>query len=244
MNTVATLAKMIDHTILHPMATTEDLRKACEIAIKYQVASLCVKPYLVRETVKLLQGTGVKVSCVTGFPAGNSRTEIKVLETSFACLDGATEVDVVINIAKALEGDWEYVENEIKALTATCHKHGAIIKVIFEVDYISSRADIIKLCEICSKHQVDFVKTSTGFGYTKQGNGDYNYTGATIPILQLMKEHIGPQVKIKASGGIRSLDQLLAVQSVGCERSGATATVAILEEANRRFGHIEFASQD
>jgi deoxyribose-phosphate aldolase len=236
MNKVKELAKMIDHSILHPTATTEELKRACEVARKYDVASMCVKPYMVAATVDFLKGSDVLVGCVIGFPSGNSKTAVKVFETEQACKDGAVEIDMVINIGKALEGDWSYVENEIKAITETCHAHGAILKVIFEVDYVTSEADIVRLCQICTKVGADYVKTSTGFGFVKKENGDFNYTGATIPVLELMKKSIGPKVKVKAAGGVRTLDQLLAVQHAGCSRSGATATIEIMEEAIKRFG--------
>jgi len=143
---------------------------------------------------------------------------------------------MVINIAKALQGDWDYVEKEIAAVTDTCHKHGAIVKVIFETDYVTDQADIVRLCEICTKVGADYVKTSSGFGFVKGPDGKYSYEGATIPNLKLMKASVGPNVKVKAAGGVRTLDQLLAVQEAGCSRSGATATVAIMEEAYKRFG--------
>ena len=237
MNKTDELAKMIDHTILHPTATDEDLRKECEVAKKYQVASMCVKPYMVPDTVRLLAGSGVAVGCVIGFPAGNSVTDVKVLEAERACQDGAQEIDMVINVAKALQGDWDYVKQEIAAVAEACHQHDALLKVIFETDYITDEADIVRLCEICTEAKADYVKTSTGFGFVKGDDGKYSYTGATIPTLKLMKKSIGPNVKVKASGGIRTLDVLLAVQEVGCERCGATATVAILEEAKQRFGN-------
>ncbi len=235
MNKVEELAKMIDHTILHPTATDEDLRKECDVAKKYQVASMCVKPYMVPDTVKLLKGSGVAVGCVVGFPAGNSVTDVKVHEAKQACQDGAQEVDMVINVAKALEGDWDYVQREIAAVADACHQHNALLKVIFETDYITEDADIVRLCEICTEAKADYVKTSTGFGFVKGNDGKYSYTGATIPTLKLMKQSIGPNVKVKASGGIRTLNALLAVQEVGCARCGATATVTILEEAKKKF---------
>jgi deoxyribose-phosphate aldolase len=237
MSKVKELAKMIDHSILHPTMTEEILKRECDVAKKYDVASVCVKPYMVSTAVELLKGTDVLVGCVIGFPAGNSKTEVKVYEAEQACKDGAVEIDMVINIAKALEGKWEYVEKEIKAVTDVCHKYGAIVKVIFETDYVSNEADIVKLCEICTKVGADYVKTSTGFGFVKQVNGDYNYTGATVHNLELMKKNCGPAVKIKAAGGVRNLDQLLAVKEAGCTRCGATATVAIMEEAIKRFGN-------
>lgn len=227
---------MIDHSILHPTMTDEILRKECEVAKKYDVASVCVKPYMVAKAVEYLKDTNVLVGCVIGFPAGNSKVEVKVFETIEACKDGAVEIDMVINIGKALQGDWEYVENEIRLVTDACHANGAIVKVIFETDYVTEESDIIRLCEICTKVKADYVKTSTGFGFVKQQNGDYNYTGATIRTLELMKRSIGPGVKVKAAGGVRTLDQVLAVKGAGCTRTGATATGAIMEEAMKRFG--------
>jgi deoxyribose-phosphate aldolase len=224
MNKVKELAKMIDHSILHPTMTDEDLRRECEVAKKYDVASVCVKPYAVKQSVELLKGTDVLVGCVIGFPSGNSAIEVKVFETEVACNDGAVEIDMVINIGKALNGDWDYIENEIGAVTHKCHDNGAIVKVIFETDYVTKKEDIIKLCEICTKVGADYVKTSSGFGFVKGDDGKYSYTGATIPNLELMKKSVGPGVKVKAAGGIRTLDGLLAVQKAGCSRCGATAT--------------------
>jgi deoxyribose-phosphate aldolase len=213
MDKVRDLAKMIDHSILHPMLTDEDLRRECEVAKKYEVASVCVKPYAVKQAASLLTGSDVLVGCVVGFPAGNSAIAVKVFETETACNDGAVEIDMVINIGKALQGDWDYIESEVGAVTKKCHEKGAIVKVIFETDYINRESDIMKLCEICTKVRADFVKTSTGFGFVKQPNGDYNYKGATIPVLELMRKSVGSGVKVKAAGGVRTLDQLLAVQA-------------------------------
>ncbi len=235
MDKVTELAKMIDHSILHPTMTDEDLKRECEVAARYNVASVCVKPYAVKQAVELLKGTDVLVGCVIGFPAGNSAIEVKVFETETACNDGAVEIDMVINIGKALGGDWNYIEKEINAVTTASHRNNAIVKVIFETDYITKEADIVKLCQICTQAEADYVKTSTGYGFVKQPGGDYNYKGATIPVLKLMKENIGPKVKLKAAGGVRTLDQLLEVQAAGCSRSGATATAAMIEEAKKRF---------
>ncbi|MDD2305985.1 MAG: deoxyribose-phosphate aldolase [Prolixibacteraceae bacterium] len=230
------LAKMIDHSILHPTMTDADLKRECEVARKYDVASVCVKPYAVKQAVELLKGSDVLVGCVIGFPAGNSAIEVKVFEAETACKDGAVEIDMVINIGKALLGDWTYITDEIKSVTDACHRNGAIVKVIFETDYVTKETDIIKLCQICTEVGADYVKTSSGFGFVKQTNGDYNYVGATIPILELMKKSVGPKVKVKAAGGVRTLDQLLAVQAAGCSRCGATATITIIEDAIKRFG--------
>jgi deoxyribose-phosphate aldolase len=235
MNKIKELAKMIDHSILHPTMTDEDLRRECEVAKKYDVASVCVKPYALKQAAELLKGSDVLVGCVIGFPAGNSAIEVKVFETEVACNDGAVEIDMVINIGKALQGDWDYIEQEIGAVTQKCHENGAIVKVIFETDYVTQKEDIIKLCEICTKVDANYVKTSSGFGFVKGDDGKYSYEGATIPNLKLMKESVGPKVKVKAAGGVRTLDGLLAVQEAGCSRCGATATVKILEDAKERF---------
>ena len=235
MNKVKELAKMIDHSILHPTMTDEDLKKECEVAAKYDVASVCVKPYAVKQAVELLKGTDVFVGCVIGFPSGNSAIKVKVFETETACNDGAVEIDMVINIGKALQGDWDYIEKEIEAVTNASHKNGAIVKVIFETDYISDEKDIVKLCEICTKVGADYVKTSSGFGFVKGDDGKYSYTGATISNLKLMRKSSGSKVKVKAAGGVRSLDGLIAVQEAGCARCGATATISILEDAKKRF---------
>jgi len=237
MTKVKELAKMIDHSILHPTMTDEDLTRECAIAIKYKVASVCVKPYMVKQAKELLRESDVYVGCVIGFPAGNSTIGVKVFETETACNDGAVEIDMVINIGKALQGKWDYIDEEIKAVTDATHRHGAIVKVIFETDYITNNKDIIKLCEICTKVGADYVKTSSGFGFVKGADGKYDYTGATIANLALMRQYSGPNVKVKAAGGVRTLDQLIAVKEAGCARCGATATAAIMEEAIIRFGN-------
>lgn len=236
MITIKELAKMIDHSILHPTMTDEDLIRECEVAKRYSVASVCVKPYAVKLARKTLKGSGVETGCVIGFPHGNSSIAVKVFETEHACRDGASEIDMVINIGKALGGDWEYIEDEIEAVTEASHKYNSIIKVIFETDYITRTADKIRLCEICTKAGADFVKTSTGFGFVKQSNGDYNYKGATIADIELMRKHSGPNVKVKCAGGVRTLDDLLKMKGAGATRSGATATKVILKEAMQRFG--------
>lgn len=235
MDKIKELAKMIDHSVLHPTLTDSDLERECETAKKYDVASVCVKPYAVKQAAGILKGSDVLVGCVIGFPAGNSAIEVKVFETEIACRDGAVEIDMVVNIGKALQGDWDYVEKEIAAVTETCHKNKAIVKVIFETDFVSKTEDIVTLCEICTKVGADYVKTSTGFGFVKGDDGKYSYEGATIPNLKLMKKSVGPNVKVKAAGGVRSLDGLLAVQKTGTTRCGATATIAILEEAKKRY---------
>lgn len=231
MTRVQELAKMIDHSILHPAHTDEDLRKQCEIARKYNVASVCVKPYAVKDAKEYLQHSEVEVGCVIGFPHGNSTVEVKVYETIQACRDGATEVDMVVNIGKVLSGDWAYIENEINQVTKACHENKAIVKVIFETDFVTREDNKIRLCEICTRAGADFVKTSTGYGFVKLSDGNYNYKGATADDIRLMKAHCGPNVQVKAAGGVRTLDDLLKMRAAGATRCGATATEAILNEA-------------
>jgi deoxyribose-phosphate aldolase len=237
MTLVHELAKMIDHSILQPTHTDSDLLKQCEIAMKYDVASVCVKPYAVKMAVEKLKGSTVEVGCVIGFPHGNSSTKVKMFEAEQACIDGATEIDMVINIGKALGGDWKYVEDEIQKVTDVCHKHKAIVKVIFETDYVTKDEDKIRLCEICTKAGADFVKTSTGYGFVKQPDGTFNYKGATLADVELMRKHSGPKVQVKCAGGVRTLDDLLKMKAAGATRSGATATEVILTDAKNRFGN-------
>src|SRR6266404_804178 len=225
--TLRELAKMIDHSLLHPTMTDDDIRKGCELARKHDVATACVKPYSIPLAREILAGSDVGVCPVIGFPHGNSTTAIKVREAESAAEAGGSEIDMVINIGKALGADWAYVSTEIKAINDAVLAQGAILKVIFENDYLQE-GQIIKLCEICSGIGVAFVKTSTGYGFVKQSNGMYSYHGATVAHLKLMRQHCAPSVQIKAAGGIRTLDDLLMVRSLGVSRIGATATEAIL----------------
>lgn len=231
--TLAQIAKMIDHSLLHPTMTDEDILSGLRIARENNVATACIKPYAIPLAKQELTGTDVKVCPVIGFPHGNSTTEIKVAEATAAVKTGGAEIDMVVNIGKVLGGDWEYVAHEIDAINQAVTAHGAILKVIFENDYLQSE-HIIRLCEICTRLKVAFVKTSTGYGFVKQSDGSYNYLGATIKDLKLMRQHSGPEVQIKAAGGVRTLDDLLHVMSIGVTRIGATATVAILDEARKR----------
>ncbi|MCR9064256.1 MAG: deoxyribose-phosphate aldolase [Cytophagales bacterium] len=234
--TLKDVSKMIDHSLLHPTMTDDDLRKGCADAIKYDVAAVCVKPYFVKETAEILAGTDVKVCSVIGFPHGNGTIQAKVYETRLACKDGATEIDMVVNAGKVLGEDWRYVKKEINAINKECLKHGAILKVIFENDFITQDKHKIKLCKICSIVGVAFIKTSTGYGYVKLPSGDYNYKGATEHDLILMRKHAAPEVQIKAAGGVRTLDGLLRVKELGCTRLGASATASIMAEARERLG--------
>jgi len=235
------LAGMIDHSLLHPTMTDADLEAGCATAAKYGTASVCIKPYAVKRAVELLKGTQVKVGCVIGFPHGHSATEVKRFETEVACKDGAVEIDMVINIGKALSGDWDYVERDVKAVCDEAHKHGAKVKVIFENDYLtkggaglSSDEFKIKLCQLCERAGADWVKTSTGYGFVKQTDGSYNYQGATEHDLALMRKSCSDKVQVKAAGGVRDLDGLIRVYQLGATRCGATATAVMLDEYRRR----------
>jgi deoxyribose-phosphate aldolase len=230
---IRSLARSIDHSLLHPTFTDTDLSSGMQLSLKYSVATACIKPYAIPLAKSILSGSPVKICPVIAFPHGNSSTRIKVLEAEDAAEQGGQEIDMVVNIGKVLSGEWEYVEEEIRAINDAVVKKDAILKVIFENDYLEDR-HIIKLCEICTRVGVAFVKTSTGYGFVKQADGSYNYKGATPEHLKLMRKHTGEKVQIKAAGGVRTLDDLLRVLSMGATRVGATATMSILKEAEER----------
>ncbi len=234
--TVKALAKMIDHSLLHPTMTEKDLKEGCELAKAYDAASVCIKPYAVAQAVEWLKGSDVMVGTVIGFPQGNSTIAIKVAETAQACKDGAVEIDMVVNVGKVLGEDWGYVTEEIKAVADMTHSHDAVLKVIFENDFLPADKYKIRLCEICSELKVGFVKTSTGYGMVKGSDGKYGYKGATEHDLKLMRKHSTPTVQVKAAGGVRTLEDLLKVRALGVTRVGATATAAMLDAAAERFG--------
>lgn len=231
--TLPQLAKMIDHSLLHPTLTDADILAGLAIAKHHNVATACIKPYHIPLAVRELSGTTVRVCPVIGFPHGNSTTEIKVLEATAAAAAGGREIDMVINVGKALGGEWDYVEDEIRRVNEAVVTRGAGLKVIFENDYLGE-GEVVRLCRICSDVGVAFVKTSTGYGFVKRPDGMYAYRGTTVRHLKLMREHSRPEVQVKAAGGVRTLDDLLHVMSLGVTRIGATATVAIMEEAVRR----------
>lgn len=228
------IAKMIDHSLLHPTLDDRALKEGIEVAKKHHVASVCIKPYAVKMAAEMLKGTDVMVSTVVGFPHGNSRVDVKIYETERAIDDGAEEIDMVVNIGKVLSEDWDYVTREIAALVAVTKKHGAVLKVIFENDFLTNDLHKIKLCEICSQLGVDFVKTSTGYGFVRQSDGTYSYRGATEKDLILMRRYSDDAVEVKAAGGIRTLEDTLKVRALGVTRIGATATEAILQAVDAK----------
>lgn len=235
------VAKTIDHSLLHPTMTDEELEQGCRLAARCGVASVCIKPYAVKRAVELLHDTGVLVGAVIGFPHGNSTTEVKRYETQLACEDGAREIDMVINVGKALSGEWDYVARDVRTVCDEAHQRGAKVKVILENDYLAHggaglSSDELKhmLCQLCEQAGADWVKTSTGYGFVKQADGSYNYRGATEHDLRLMRGSVSERVQVKAAGGVRDLDGLIKVRDLGASRCGATATAAMLDEYRRR----------
>ena len=222
------IAKMIDHSLLHPTMDDQTLKDGIELARKYNVASVCIKPYAVEMAAEMLQGSDVLVCTVIGFPHGSSRVDVKVYETERAIDDGAVEIDMVVNTGKVLSEDWDYVRDEIGSIVAVTKKYGAALKVIFENDFLPEEKHKIKLCVICSELEVELVKTSTGYGFVKQSDGTYGYKGATHEDLVLMRKHADPRVEVKAAGGVRTLEDTLKVRELGVTRIGATATEAII----------------
>lgn len=218
------IAKMIDHSLLNPTLTTQELEDGCALALRYDVASVCILPYALARCAQVLAGSRVNASTTIGFPHGGHTTAIKLAESRQALADGGQELDVVINISKARSADWAYVQSELTALTQVIHGEGQKIKVIFENAYLEDAAKI-RLCEICAEVGVDWVKTSTG----------YAPSGATLADLELMRRHSPPQVQVKAAGGIRDLDALLAVRAIGVSRVGATRTQIMLEDCRKRL---------
>ncbi len=224
------IARLIDHSLLHPTLTDDEIRAGCGVALEHGAASVCVKPYAVPLAVECLAGSQVAVGTVVGFPHGSQATPTKVFEAELACEQGATELDMVVNVGKALSGDWEYVAADIRAVVDVARRHSAITKVIFENDFLPDDALKIKLCDICAQAGAEYVKTSTGFGFVRQPDGGYNYVGATVADVRLMRKHSPPQVKVKAAGGVRNYAEAARIRDAGAERIGATATAAIVAE--------------
>jgi deoxyribose-phosphate aldolase len=225
------VASMIDHSLLNPTLTWNHLEHGISLALAYGVASVCIAPYALKHCAERLRrgnsnaDSKVRASTTIGFPHGVHATATKLAEVRQALADGGEELDMVVNISKLLSGDWQCVEDEIRAVVEITHAAGQKVKVIFENAYLND-AQKIRLCEICGKLGADWVKTSTG----------YAPTGATDADLILMRKHSPPSVQVKAAGGIRDLDALLRVRALGVTRCGATRTASMLDEARRRLG--------
>ena len=218
------IAKLIDHSLLNPTLTETDLDAGCRLALAYDVASVCIMPYALKRCADLLRGSTVKASTTIGFPHGGHATTTKHAEAVRAIADGGEELDMVVNISQVLSGDWVSVRTDIAAVIDVAHAAGRKVKVIFENCYLNDEQKI-RLCQICSELRADWVKTSTGFGIG----------GATHDDLRLMREHSAPHVEVKAAGGVRDLDGLLAVRALGVSRCGASRTKEILDECRRRL---------
>ena len=219
------IAKMIDYALLQPFLTSSELEAGCRLARSYDVASVCILPYYVRHAAEILRGSTVQTSTTIGFPHGAHATNIKLAEAHQALEDGARELDMVINLSKAKSGDWNYVADEIALLTRETHAAGAKIKIIFENAYHDDTSKI-ELCRVCGEAHADWVKTSTG----------YAPTGATLDDLRLMRKHSPAHVQVKAAGGIRDLNTILAAREIGVTRVGASRTAEILEDCRKRLG--------
>ena len=222
--TYSDMAKMIDHSLLNPTLTESDLETGCRLALAYDVASVCIMPYALKRCADLLKGSTVKASTTIGFPHGGHTTAIKRAEAERAIADGCQELDMVVNISQVLSGNWDYVRADIKAVIEVAHAAGQKVKVIFENCYLKDEHKI-RLCQICSELNADWVKTSTGYGTG----------GATHDDLKLMRANSAPHVQVKAAGGVRDLDGLLAVRELGVTRCGASRTKDMLDECRRRL---------
>lgn len=221
----AEVAKRIDHSLLQPTLTDAELAEGCRLAARYEVASVCIKPYAVGLAAEILAGTGVLVGTTIGFPHGGHKTAAKVFEAEHALGDGAQELDMVVNIGKVMSGDWKAVRDDIAAVVAVAHARAAIVKVIFENCYLDD-AQKIRLCALCGEVNADYVKTSTGYGTG----------GATHSDLILMRKAAPAHVKLKAAGGVRDLAGAMAVIALGCDRIGASRTAEILDEHRAKLG--------
>lgn len=221
----ADMAKMIDHSLLNPTLSVDDLDSGIRLALAYDVASVCIMPYYLKQLSELLAGSTVKASTTIGFPHGGHTTVIKQREAEQAIADGCEELDMVVNISKVVSGDWDYVRRDLKAVIDVAHAAGQKVKVIFENCYLNDEQKV-RLCQICGELDADWVKTSTGYGTG----------GATHEDLILMRQHSPEHVQVKAAGGVRDLDALLAVRELGVSRCGASRTKEMMDECRHRLG--------
>jgi deoxyribose-phosphate aldolase len=218
------IARRIDHSLLAPTLTAAELEEGCRLAARYQVASVCIKPHGVLLAAEILRGTDVAVGTTVGFPHGGHATAVKLFEAERAMDDGATELDMVVNIGQVIGGNWDAVGADIAAVTDAARRRGALVKVIFENCYLND-SQKVRLCKICAEVRADYVKTSTGYGTG----------GSTEADLILMRRESPPHVKLKAAGGVRTLDGVIACVRLGCDRIGASKTAEILDELRARL---------
>lgn len=224
-------SKMIDHSLLMPTMDQKQLEEGCQLAVAYDVASVCIMPYYLKRCAEILSGSTVQPSTTIGFPHGGHTTKIKKAEAERAIEDGCQELDMVVNISAVLSGSWEYVADDIKVVIDIAHAASRKVKVIFENCYLNDEQKI-RLCAICTELNADWVKTSTGYGTG----------GATMEDLKLMVANVGPGIQVKAAGGVRDFETLKQVQALGVTRCGASRTQAMMDEARKALGldAIEF----
>jgi deoxyribose-phosphate aldolase len=218
LTTYEALAKMIDHSLVRPELTDDQVVEGCALAKRYQVATVSVRPCDVDQAVRLLDGSGVTVGSISGFPHGSTTTAAKLYETRDLLRRGAKEIDMVINIGKLISRQFQYVEMELMQMAQACHENGALLKVIFENAYLTDELKIVA-CRISARADVDFLKTSSAFAPT----------GYTLEDLRLMRKHAPARIGIKAASGVRTLQTALEVYEAGCSRFGATRTAEILD---------------
>jgi deoxyribose-phosphate aldolase len=219
------VAGVIDHSLLQPQLSDTELDDGCRLAARYRVASVCIKPYYVPRAAELLAGSRAAVGTTIGFPHGGQVTRVKLFEAEQALSDGATELDMVVNIGWVLSDRWDAVTDEIRQIVGVAHARRAIVKVIFENCYLKDEHKV-RLCRACAEAGADFVKTSTGYGTG----------GATLDDLRLMRANTPVHIGVKAAGGVRDLDMLLTVRALGVTRVGASKTAEILDECKKRLG--------
>ena len=219
------LSKMLDHALLTPTATVDQLEAGCQLALAYDVASVCIMPYYVPRCAEILAGSTVLPSTVIGFPLGGHTTITKAAEAKQAIVDGCQELDMVVNISKTLSGDWDYVRADIRAVIDIAHAADRKVKVIFENCYLQDEHKI-RLCEICGEENADWVKTSTGFGIG----------GATLDDLRLMRKHAPEHVQVKAAGGVRDVETMKQVHEIGATRIGSSSTQKLMDAFRQELG--------
>jgi deoxyribose-phosphate aldolase len=218
------LAQLIDHPLVKPELTDEQVIEGLELAKRYRIACASVRPCDIDLAVRTLEGSNVKPGAVCGFPHGSQTTATKLYEARDLLRRGAREIDMVVAICKLLSREFQYVQMELLQMAELCHKEGALLKVILENAYLTDELKIVA-CRLCERAEVDFVKTSTGFAPS----------GYTLADIALMRRHLPEEIGIKAAGGIRTLDQVLEVYEAGCTRIGTTSTAAILDEWEARL---------
>jgi deoxyribose-phosphate aldolase len=219
------LAKMIDHSMLNPNMAVADFDQGIQLAISYNVASVCIMPFYLKRCAEMLSDTGIKASTVIGFPHGGHTTATKRAEAQQAIAEGCEELDMVVNVNQVLSGNWDYVRSDIAAVIEVAQAADRKVKVIFENCYLEDEHKI-RLCQICNELGADWVKTSTGFGSS----------GATMDDLKLMRSHAADNVQVKAAGGVRDLDALIEVKKIGVTRCGSSKTPGMLDPLRKKLG--------